>query len=149
MKSLNYTEELLTKVYKGDFKLNNKADKKEKNRHYVTLNHLQKYGFIIKNRNNHLKLTQKGIIKILRIKHRELKLKDDRHDIKKCVIIFDIPETKKRMRDLFRRCLYELGFEKIQKSVFLGPQKARSYVDELVKNCDLKGCVIIIMGKKV
>ncbi len=151
--SLNYTEKLLLKIEKGKYQLNsNEKDKKNRDRYYATINRLMKYNFIIvekKGNNRIIKLTPKGIIKVQRIKWRQLNLKENKQkNYKTCVIIFDIPEKVKRMRELFRKCLYELGFKKIQKSVFLGPQEALPYVKLITKSCGIQKHVIVLMGNK-
>ncbi|OGI24553.1 MAG: hypothetical protein A3E38_01935 [Candidatus Moranbacteria bacterium RIFCSPHIGHO2_12_FULL_54_9] len=49
------------------------------------------------------------------------------------VVIFDIPEKKKVLRDVFRGWLKRLGFYKLQGSVFVYPYDCRNEFDFLVE----------------
>lgn len=53
---------------------------------------------------------------------------------KKLIIIFDIPEKRRKYRDWLRLELISLGFEMIQKSVWFGPELPKeflAYLDEV------------------
>jgi DNA-binding transcriptional regulator PaaX len=50
---------------------------------------------------------------------------------KKLIVIFDIPEKKKRHREWLRSELRGLGFDLIQKSVWLGPKIPKEFVEYL------------------
>lgn len=124
---------------------------KEKKKYYATIARLSKYGFITKKRKNgqlSIKLTSKGVVKLQRIvwktgKHKKMKTKE------LCLVIFDIPEERRKMRDLFRKCLYELGFYRLQKSVFISYFDVCQEIKELVKSCELEKHVKILKGLKV
>jgi DNA-binding transcriptional regulator PaaX len=45
------------------------------------------------------------------------------------VVIFDIPENRKSIRDIFRRKIESLGFKQIQKSVFVYPFECKPELD--------------------
>ena len=47
------------------------------------------------------------------------------------VIIFDIPENRKGIREIFRKKLKELEFQQLQKSVFVSPYECRNEIDFL------------------
>jgi CRISPR-associated endonuclease Cas2 len=53
------------------------------------------------------------------------------------LIIFDIPERQRLARDVFRVKLRDLGFAKLQKSVFVHPFDATDLVDGIRKSFDL------------
>lgn len=65
-------------------------------------------------------ITDKGIEKIFNylLKKGERKL---RKDGKMIMVIFDIPEEKKFLRDFFREKLKILGFKLLQKSIWVSP----------------------------
>jgi DNA-binding transcriptional regulator PaaX len=50
---------------------------------------------------------------------------------KSLIIIFDIPEKKRRYRDWLRSELIGFGFDQIQKSVWFGPQLPKDFVEYL------------------
>jgi DNA-binding transcriptional regulator PaaX len=72
-----------------------------------------------------------------------------RHDNQSLIIIFDIPETKKKARDVFRKALKVNGFRLMQKSVFEGKfQLTQSFV-KLIKDLDIFDHVTVIEGRIV
>lgn len=92
----------------------------------VTLSRLKQRG-LVENKGGKWRATVDGIFFLKKIKNqRKFKLPD--HSFKqrlarpkKMIIIFDIPEIEKRKRNWLRIELVNLGFEMIQKSVWLGP----------------------------
>ncbi|MBI2011762.1 hypothetical protein HYS91_03260 [Candidatus Daviesbacteria bacterium] len=87
---------------------------------------LQKRGLIevIKRRNGltSLKLTSKGKEKLKRYEIDNLKIERPQHwDKKWRMVIFDIPVDKNSSRLFLRRKMNNLGFYKLQKSVFVHP----------------------------
>ena len=56
---------------------------------------------------------------------------DNREKVKRLIIIFDIPEKKKRYREWLRTELVGFGFTLIQKSVWLGPALPKEFVEYL------------------
>jgi DNA-binding PadR family transcriptional regulator len=89
---------------------------------YVILARLKKEGLVEK-KNNFWKITSLGKKffrnneKIIKHSQRE-KINKEKKNL---IIIFDIPETKRYKRDWLRIELVLLGFEQIQKSVWIGP----------------------------
>lgn len=76
---------------------------------------------------------ERGRELLLRYKIDELKIeKPKKWDRKWRVVIFDIPEKERLARDILRRKLKELGFYRLQKSVFVLPYECRREI-ELVK----------------
>ncbi|MDO8565228.1 MAG: hypothetical protein Q7R67_01215 [bacterium] len=61
---------------------------------------------------------------------------DNREKPKKLIVIFDIPEKRKRYREWLREELVGLGFTLIQKSVWLGPGLPKEFV-EYLNECGL------------
>ena len=69
-----------------------------------------------------IELTKKGREQAKKIGFNRLKIsKPKKWDKKWRVVIFDIPEKKKIIRDALRRKIQELGFQELQKSVFVYP----------------------------
>lgn len=88
-------------------------------------------------------LTEKGKAHLKRLDFYELKLSNFRRwDKKWRMILFDIPETRKRSRDALRRKLKELGCCELQKSVFIWPYDCRKEIEFIVDFFKLKSQVV-------
>ena len=59
--------------------------------------------------------------------------KPERWDGKWRLILFDIPETQKRLRDTLRMRLKQLGLIELQKSAFVHPFACRDEIDFLIE----------------
>ncbi len=69
-----------------------------------------------------VKITDEGRVRALRYKMAEMEIKRPKAwDRKWRMVIFDIPEKYKRMREIFRQHLKLLGFYPLQKSVWVHP----------------------------
>jgi hypothetical protein len=79
-------------------------------------------------------LTPKGAERVLRVK-RKLKEKRKRKDGKWVMTIFDIPEKQKKMREMLREALVDLGYEKLQQSVWVCPYDVYEETQEAVRSC--------------
>ena len=74
-------------------------------------------------------ITEKGRRHLKRLEFRELELtRGNSWDGKWRLILFDIPEPRKRSRDALHRKLKELGCYELQKSVFAWPYDCRKEI---------------------
>lgn len=81
-----------------------------------------------------LTLTEKGKKRVLRYELESMKIsKMKKWDGKWRVVLFDVPETKKKMRDILRFRLKKLDFFEFQKSVFVHPFDCQNEIDFLVE----------------
>lgn len=111
----------------------------------ITIKRLEQKGFIQKGMMEDeicIKLTELGIKK-LEAKRRgkkekallNIKVKDKKWDGKWRVVIFDIPEANKRVRQVLRESLKVLEFQPLQKSVWISKRdytkQLRSWVEDL------------------
>lgn len=105
------------------------------------LKRLQKRGLVeIYERNNKLvaRLTDKGKERFVKFDIDNMRVEKPKNwDGKWRVVIFDIPNTKKKARDLFRRRLKSLGFYSLQESVFVYPFPCTREVEILMSNYGL------------
>lgn len=96
---------------------------------------LKKQGLIkieIKKGGMHISLTDKGKKKAGWMQIDELKInKSKKWDKKWRLVMFDIAHLKKTHRDAFRGKLKELGFQLIQKSVWIHPFDCKDEIDLL------------------
>ena len=143
---LNFSQQILKAIYSKDNGQLAKIKMRQSRKFYSTLRQLVIRNVIKKSGNNSYRLTLKGLVKIQRIKWQQMKKKKGDAWI---LVIFDIPEKQRKRRDLFRKCLYELGFVKIQRSVFISEYDVYKEVKELAKNCDLKKYVKIFHIRKL
>ena len=82
----------------------------------------------------HLLLTEKGARRKLRFNLRNMSIhKMSVWDHKWRMLMFDIPESKKIARNVFRSRIKELGFFQFQKSVWVYPYPCENEVDFLAE----------------
>lgn len=65
------------------------------------------------------------------------------------IVLFDIAEEQRKVRDNIRRKLKNLGFAMFQKSVWMTPFDVAEEVVEFVRKSGLKGPVEILEGKRL
>jgi len=81
-----------------------------------------------------IELTKKGKKHAKKLGFNKLKIaKPKRWDGKWRMIIFDIPENKKIVREALRKKIQELGFQELQKSVFIYPYPCNKEIEIVVK----------------
>lgn len=84
-------------------------------------------------------LTKDGRQKALKYQIDEIKIKKpDKWDGKWRMVIFDIPEKKKKAREALREKLKELGFKELQKSVFIYPFECENEIDFIVEVFEIR-----------
>lgn len=89
-------------------------------------------------------VTEKGKRRLLEYDFEKLDIKAKKRDGKWRLIIFDIPEGQKRNRDTFRKKLLELGFIRVQDSVFACAFPCRNEVDFLCHFLDVSNYVTLL-----
>ena len=84
-------------------------------------------------------LTERGQKRALRYKIDSLTiLTPARWDNKWRIVMFDIPERRKKTREAFRLKMKELGFYQFQKSVWVYPYPCRDIVDFVVEVFEIR-----------
>lgn len=92
--------------------------------------------------NVYIVLTKNGQKKALEYQINELKIKKpDKWDGKWRIVIFDIPEKKKKAREVLRAKLKDLGFKELQKSVFVLPYECEDEIDFIVEVFEIRSWV--------
>lgn len=88
----------------------------------------------ISNEETKIVLTERGKLRAVQFKIDEIEIKKPRKwDGKWRLVIFDIPEKFKKARNALRLKLKNLGFIKLQKSVFVFPYECQDEIDFLVE----------------
>ena len=122
---------------------------KQQKRIHNTVGYLKRAGLVTFDDRKRAHLSNKGIFKVILNKIEPLKKKKKKAGLF-YLVIFDIPERERRTRHLFRKVLYHLGAERIQKSVFIiHNQKAYQYIKELVKRVELSPHVKLLISSKI
>ena len=93
-------------------------------------------------------LTPKGMRKVLRVK-RKLSNKKRRVDGSWIMVIFDVPEKLGSARKLLRKRLVELGYQQLQKSVWVCPYDVRDETEDVVRSYRLTSYVKIFFIKEL
>lgn len=121
--------------------------KRNKQTIYNTINRMEKDGYLeeVEERGQkRYRATLKGKAKIFAY----LK-KDKKWDGKWRIVVFDIPEKQKKMRNYFRGCLIGLGFRKLQESVWISPYNIADTVEELIDLCKAKEFVHYLLVEEL
>ena len=97
-----------------------------------------------------VKITENGVKKALQYKLETMALKKPKKwDGLWRMVVFDVPEEKKRARDSFRRYLNNLGFHSLNQSVFVHPFPCFNEVEFLRQICDTGKEVTYIVAKTI
>ena len=118
----------------------------------VSLGRLKNDGFIKFSDNDRFVLTDKGRGVLLKFDIDDLKLPNfnpQKWDGVWRVLIFDIPELTRAVRNLFRCKIQELGFYSLQKSVYVTPIICEKEIDKLAILLKIKNGVDIIRASKL
>ncbi|MEK7576357.1 MAG: CRISPR-associated endonuclease Cas2 [Patescibacteria group bacterium] len=84
-------------------------------------------------------LTERGKKKVLRYKIDEITIKvPTRWDGRWHIVMFDIPEKRKRAREALRNKLQELGFLQFQKSVWVVPYPCKDEIDFIIEVFEIR-----------
>lgn len=94
---------------------------------YNAISRMKKAKLIEEREGRTFHITEKGKLKILWL-HRPQK----KWDGKWRIVVFDIPEKKKELRNFFRAKLKELGFRFLQESVWISPYNIADKVEDLI-----------------
>ena len=78
-------------------------------------------------------LSAKGKSKALTYQFQTIRIPKQKWDKKWRLVAFDIPEDYKKARDALRRKLRQLGFQELQKSVFILPYECHKEIEFIVE----------------
>jgi len=65
------------------------------------------------------------------------------------IVVFDIPEKRKRAREVLREKLRELGFYQFQKSIFVIPYECKNEIDFIIEVFQVRPHVRYIVAKSL
>lgn len=115
------------------------------------INYLKRKGYIkdanLKARKGFL-LTKAGEEKALKLKYKLLD-KKERKDGKWIMIMYDIPEKKKRQRSFLREKLKELGYKKLQNSIWVSPYDVFKETEKTIEEYFLSPYIKIFLIEEI
>lgn len=121
------------------------------------IKYLKKMGLIetfVENKEQYFEITPKGINRVTELHDlHPVVEKPGVWDQKWRMVIFDVPDKRKGSRDVFRKKLLELGFEKVQESVYIYPFECSEIIKRqsqmlLIENYVLLSISDIIQGEE-
>ena len=131
---------------------------KSKKTFYSTLSHLKKKGLVNHNKDKQVfSLTLRGKRETLFIRTKlktALFAQNDSANKEKWdgywrIVIFDIPEKIITVRNALRDLLKGIGFQKLQKSVWIYPYKIPEFLDETLNDNRIKKYVRFLLVKEI
>src|SRR3989338_8727533 len=126
-------------------------DKKKRSQIYAALNNLNRRGYLQKkvfHKSVGYSLTLKGELKVLDAQVR-LEKKKKLFSGDWILVFYDIPETMRRTRNIFRSKLIILGFEQLQKSVWACPFEVNDHLSKIINELGLDKYVKPLIVKKM
>jgi phenylacetic acid degradation operon negative regulatory protein len=115
-----------------------------------TIRRLEEEGLIKKSKKDekiHLLLTDQGR-KIIKKHRAEAHGPPHSWDKKWRLVVFDIPEEKRKLRNYFRRYLVTLGFGKVQRSIWISPYDFSEIIQRYAKKLELSKYIFQITAEK-
>ncbi len=109
--------------------------------------HLKQKG-LIKIQHEGVMLTPKGVEKATRVRWKIVR-SERRTDGKMVMVIYDFPEDKRRLRDLFRSILVSLGYQEFQLSVWICKKKVESETEAAIQEYKLWDYVRLFVIKEI
>lgn len=131
-------------------------DKKLKNFRYDanrSLSRLLSSGLVVfveKDGKKYLRLTEKGKLKLIHLEKFNFKFKKPRKwDKKWRIVIFDIPQKKRTQRDKLRFTLKQIGFIRLQHSVWVYPYDCEELITLLKLDFKIGKEILYIIADKI
>ena len=83
-------------------------------------------------------LTEKGKLRALTYHFKKMRIENKKWDGKWRMVVFDVPEKKRKGRDALREELKRIGFYELQRSVFIFPYKCKDEIDFVIEFFQLR-----------
>ncbi|MEK7136264.1 MAG: hypothetical protein AAB821_01605 [Patescibacteria group bacterium] len=134
------------------FKYFKPKDFNERRRVKQSLSRLQKRGLIKQKgaMDGYFVLTAKGKAKAMRYQVETMKIPRQRKwDKKWRLVMFDVPEEKKRARQAINYALKKIGCVQYQKSVFITPFPCEKEVDFVGETFDVRSYMRIVFAEQI
>src|SRR3989344_446233 len=104
----------------------------------------------IKNGREHVEITEKGRARVLSYEFDEMIIKPSKKwDKKWRVVTFDIPEKRRRTREVLHFKLKEMGFYPAQKSIFVIPYECEDEIEFIKNYLYLNNRLMYMLAEKI
>ncbi len=118
------------------------------------LSRLAQKGYVVfeeKNGTKYARITDLGERKLALEKQKaSLQVRQNkRWDKKFRIVIFDIPERRRNVRDQLRHTMFECGFYRLQDSVWLYPYDCEDFIALLKSNLKLGNAVVYLIAESI
>ena len=92
-----------------------------------------------------VRLTKKGkeLFKLINLQNLEIK-KPEKWNGTWHLVSYDIPNISKKKRDWFRGTLENLGFKKVQESLWVHPYECKEEIAVIARNLGVSSCVMVM-----
>lgn len=123
-----------------------------KNQINTTLVKLKKRGLlkaVERNGKYFYQLTEGGERELLKYRLKEKLVERRRWDGKWRIVSFDIRETRRTLRDTWRRNIRDFGFVELQKSVWVSPYECEELIQLLKAECRIGRDALYIVAERV
>lgn len=115
------------------------------------IQYLKRQGYVksfTENKEKFIEITPKGLMQFNNLLLEDLIItRPPKWDGKWRIVIFDIPETKKHNRDLFRNNLQNLYFVQVQKSVYVYPFECTNEITLICEHLSIKKYITILIAE--
>lgn len=139
-------------VYRDVIRLRKEYARKERKRTFSQfIGYLQQKGYIkVKSLEGTkgVMLTPKGMEKALKTR-RKMQERKKREDGKWIMIIFDVPEKRRRDRDLLRDALEDMGYQQLQQSVWICPYDMYEETEKAIREYQIIPFVKLFLIEEV
>lgn len=127
--------------------------KEKKYRFRKTLNRMKDQKFVnmyYKDGEEVIEITEKGRKRLLKYEFDEMKIKKPKKwDRLWRIVIFDIPEKRKKARNAINYKLKDLGFYSLQKSTFIFPYECRNEIDFVAEHFFVRKYINYMVVKEI
>lgn len=114
------------------------------------ISYLRRKGYVrtlVEGKKKYIELTQRGKKKFEKMAMQTIKIKRPKKwDRKWRVVIFDIPKKIKQEREIFRQKLINLGFIRVQKSVYIHPFKCAAEIAAITSRLGISRYVLLMIS---
>lgn len=132
------------------FKSNGRRDNLRVRRALQKLHEKKLVNIYTRNGKEVVEITKDGKKKVLEYDLDDMKLKvSKKWDGWWRIVMFDIPQSKKRARDAVSRKIKEFGMYPIQKSVFVSPYVCKNEIDFIGEFFDVRKHIIYVKAKEI
>ena len=108
--------------------------------------YLKRYG---EDKRPHFQLSETGGQRLAQLHFQSLRFDPEKWDQQWRILIFDIPEQKRAVRDMVRRLVKQVGMRKLQRSVWVTPLDCEKQFEVLGRAFGIRQNMMIILTRNL